>query len=162
MLAPDRICKCPGDRYNTPQSGRILAKTEESNMSEWISLLLIDDDEQFLELVEYSLRLAGFKVLMATNGRKGLKLARKKRPDVILLDVTMPEMDGLEVLSELKHDKKTADIPVFMLTARNLVGQLEQAFKIGADDYITKPVEVMALGDIVKRKLEKFRMKIQG
>ena len=131
-------------------------------MSEWISLLLIDDDGQFLELVEYSLRLAGFKVLMATDGRKGLKLARKKRPDVILLDVPMPEMDGLEVLSELKHDKKTVGIPVFMLTARNLVGEFEQAFNIGADDYITKPVEVMALGDIVKRKLEKFRMKTQG
>lgn len=131
-------------------------------MSEWISLLLIDDDEQFLELVEYGLRLAGFKVLMATNGRKGLRLARKKRPEVILLDITIPEMDGLEILTELKHDKKTADIPVFMLTAQNLVGQLEQAFNVGADDYITKPVEVMALGDIVKSKLEKFHVKTQG
>ncbi len=131
-------------------------------MSEWISLLMIDDDKQFLELVEYSLRLAGFKVLTATNGRKGLKLARNKRPEVILLDVAMPEMDGLEVLTELKHDKKTADIPVFMLTARTLVGEFEQAFNVGADDYITKPVEVMALGDIVKSKLEKFRMKTQG
>ena len=128
-------------------------------MGERISVLLIDDDDEFLELVEYNLRLEGRTVLMATNGPEGLKLARKKKPDVILLDVTMPEMDGLEVLRELKHDKKTANIPVFMLTARNLVGELEQAFDMGADDYITKPVQVLRLGALVKQKLEKHRNK---
>ena len=68
----------------------------------------------------------------------------------------MPEMDGLEVLSELKYNKKTEKIPVFMLTGKTMIGDVEQAFEIGADDYITKPVEMRKLGRLVKDKLSKL------
>lgn len=119
-------------------------------------ILIIDDDPDLQELLEYNLKIAGFKVLQAMNGPDGLEIARKEIPSLILLDTTMPEMDGLEVLSELKHDKKTADILVFMLTGKTMVGDVERAFEIGADDYITKPVELNKLGNTLREKLRKF------
>jgi two-component system alkaline phosphatase synthesis response regulator PhoP len=125
-------------------------------MAKRISVLVIDDDAEFQELVEVCLHLTGFSVLQALNGPAGLEMAKKERPDVILLDTIMPEMDGLEVLSELKYDKKTEKIPVFMLTAKTLVGDVEFAFEVGADDYITKPVELRQLGRIIKQKLKKL------
>jgi DNA-binding response OmpR family regulator len=67
----------------------------------------------------------------------------------------MPEMDGLEVIAELKHNRKTENIPVFMLTGKGMIGDLDQAFEIEADDYITKPLDLMELGKIVRAKWEK-------
>ena len=128
-------------------------------MGERIPILVIDDDKEFLGLVEYNLRLDGFKVYLAANGKKGLRIAKKRQPTVILLDTTMPKMDGLEVLSELKHDDKTDKIPVFMLTGKTIMDDIERAFEVGADDYIPKPVELKRLGKIVKKKLEKFLSK---
>ncbi len=125
-------------------------------MAKRISVLVIDDDAEFQELVEVCLHLTGFSVLQALSGPEGVEMAKKERPDVILLDTTMPEMDGLEVLSELKYDRKTEKIPVFMLTAKTLVGDVEFAFEVGADDYITKPVELRQLGRIIKQKLKKL------
>lgn len=128
-------------------------------MAKRIPILVVDDDSEFQELVEYNLRLAGFEVLQAMNGPDGLEIARKEKPEVILLDTTMPEMDGLEVLSELKHDSRTEKIPVFMLTGKTMVGDIERAFEVGADDYITKPVKLMELGKIIKAKLKKLAEK---
>ncbi len=125
-------------------------------MAERISVLVIDDDAEFQNLVEMNLGLAGFSVMQALDGPEGIEIAQKKKPQVILLDITMPEMDGLQVLSALKYDKRTEDIPVFMLTAKTLVGDIEYAFEIGADDYITKPVELRKLGNIIKQKLKKL------
>jgi CheY-like chemotaxis protein len=125
-------------------------------MAERISVLVIDDDAEFQELIEMNLHIAGFSVTQALSGPEGLKIAKKKQPDLILLDTTMPEMDGLEVLSELKHDEKTEKIPVFMLTGKTLIGDIEYAFEVGADDYITKPVELRRLGKIIKQKLDKL------
>lgn len=123
-----------------------------------ISVLLIDDDEQFLELVDDTLQMAQITVHTATNGPDGLKLAREHKPDVILLDVTMPEMDGLAVLNELKNDDETAGIPVFMLTGQSITDETEQAFN-AADDFISKPVQLMRLAALIKTKLEKCRLK---
>jgi len=128
-------------------------------MAKQISVLIVDDDEEFVELVEDALDMQGFTVYTATGGAEGLKLARKKKPDVVLLDVTMPEMDGLEVLRQLKNDGRTARIAVFMLTAKTIVDDIERAFDIGADDYITKPVELAQLGRLVTMKLDKFHKK---
>ncbi len=125
-------------------------------MSEWIPVLAIEDDEFVREALRRSLKLYGFQVHLAKDGPEGLKLAHETTPAFILLDWMMPEMDGLEVLSELKHGKKTQGIPVFMLTARGMIGDLDQAFEIGADDYITKPLDLMQLGRVVKAKWEKF------
>ena len=126
-------------------------------MSERIPVLVVEDEEHIRNILEYNLKLDGFDVYQAEDGPKGLELARKKKPDVILLDWMMPEMDGLEVLSELKHNKKTSRIPVFMLTAKGTVGDMDRAFDIGADDYITKPFDPMQLGKTIKKKLEKCR-----
>ena len=125
-------------------------------MAKRISVLVIDDDAEFQELVEMNLHLTGFSVMQALNGPVGLEIAKNEQPDVILLDTTMPGMNGLQVLSELKYDKKTKKIPVFMLTAKTLVGDIEFAFEVGADDYITKPVELRQLGKIIKQKLKKL------
>ncbi|MGB2862884.1 MAG: response regulator [Sedimentisphaerales bacterium] len=125
-------------------------------MSKWIPVLVVDDDEIVREALKRSLKLYGFEVYLAKDGLTGLKLAQEKRPTFILLDWMMPEMDGLEVLSELKHDKRTEHIPVFMLTDRGIIGDLDQAFEIGADDYIIKPSDLTQLGKIVKTKWEKY------
>lgn len=127
-------------------------------MAERIPILVVDDDPDFLELVEYYLRLSGFRVSLADNGPEALEKAKKSPPAVILLDTTMPGMDGLEVLSELRYDPVTEMVPVFMLTARTKIGDIDQAFEIGANDYITKPVELAKLGAIVKAKLDKLKV----
>lgn len=126
-------------------------------MSKWIHVLVVDDDEVVRKALEYSLKLYGFKVDLAEDGQTGLKLARQNKPKLILLDWMMPGMDGLEVMSELKHDKRTEHIPVFMLTGRGMIGDLDQAFDVGADDYITKPFDLMELGKTVKVKWEQYK-----
>ena len=123
-------------------------------MSEKISVLVVDDEEHIRNILEYNLRLEGFEVYLAENGRTAIEHARQKKPDVILLDWMMPEMDGLEVLSELKRDKTTENIPVFMLTAKGMANDVGKALLRGADDYIVKPFEPEELGEMVKHKLE--------
>ena len=132
-------------------------------MSKWIPVLVVEDDEVVRKALKRSLKLYGFKVNLAEDGPTGLKLARQNKPELILLDWMMPGMDGLEVLSELKHDKRTEHIPVFMLTGRGKIGDLDQAFDVGADDYITKPFNLMELGKTVKAKWEQYtnRTKVQ-
>ena len=124
-------------------------------MSKRIPVVVVEDEEHIRKIVEYNLRLDGFEVFLASNGRTGLELIYEKKPDVILLDWMMPEMNGLEVLSELKHNKRTERIPVFMLTAKGMLSDIDRAFEVGADDYITKPFDPLQLGKIIKQKMEK-------
>ena len=119
-------------------------------------MLAIDDDEFVRKALRLTLRLYGFEAYLAEDGPTGLKIAQEKRPTFILLDWRMPEMDGLEVLSELKHDERTEHIPVFMLTDRGMIGDIDRAFEIGADGYITKPLDLLQLGKTVKTKWEKY------
>ncbi len=123
-------------------------------MSEQISILAVEDEEHIRNILKYNLELDGFEVYVAENGREGLELACQKTPDVILLDWMLPEMTGLEVLSELKKDEQTKDIPVFMLTAKAMAGDMDQALREGANDYITKPFDSAKLGQIIKSKIE--------
>ncbi|MHC4487890.1 MAG: response regulator [Planctomycetota bacterium] len=125
-------------------------------MSEWVPILVIDDDELVRREFKRSLELYGFKVYQAKNGQTGLRLAQEKRPAFILLDWMMPGMDGLEVLAKLKHNRKTENIPVFMLTGRDCIDDLDQAFEIGADGYIAKPSDLMDLGRIVAHRWENY------
>ena len=120
-----------------------------------ITVLVIEDEEHIRRVLEYNLKLDGFEVYLAADGPSGLELARERRPDVILLDWMMPEMDGLKVLSELRYDETTNDIAVFMLTAKEMMGEVGQALYEGADDYITKPFDPMQLGKVIRKKLEK-------
>ncbi len=125
-------------------------------MSKWIPVLVIEDDELIRIELKRVLKLYGFKVYLAKDGPTGLELAQKKKPTFILLDWMMPEMDGLEVLSELKHNKNTEHIPVFMLTGRGKIADLDQAFEIEVDDYVIKPLDMTELGRIIKAKWEKY------
>jgi len=123
-------------------------------MSKRIPVLIIEDEEHIRNILDYNLRLDGFEVHMAEDGPAGLELANKHKFQVILLDWMMPKMDGLEVLSELKHTKKTEDIPVFMLTAKGAIGDMDRAYNIGVDGYITKPFDAKLLGSTIRKKLE--------
>ena len=122
-----------------------------------ISVLLVDDETDIRNVMEYRLRADGFKVYMAEDGSRGLKLARRIKPSVILLDWMMPHMDGLQILAELKRRRKTKRIPVFMFTAKGIVSDMDKAFAAGADDYISKPCNMVMVGDLIRKKLQNCR-----
>jgi DNA-binding response OmpR family regulator len=126
-------------------------------MADITTILVIEDEEHIRTILKYNLELDGFEVFLAEDGMTGLKLAREKKPDLVLLDWMMPGLDGLQVLSELKHDETTKDIPVFMLTAKSMMAEVGRALYEGADDYITKPFDVIELGQILKDKFEKTK-----
>jgi DNA-binding response OmpR family regulator len=126
-------------------------------MSRGNIVLVVEDEEHIRLVVEYNLKRDGFEVYSAEDGATGLELARKIIPDVILLDWMLPGMDGLEVLTELKHDKRTEHIPVFMLTAKGMTSDIDRVFDMGADDYVTKPFDPGLLGEIIKKKLEELK-----
>ena len=102
-------------------------------------VLVVEDEESILELLRYNLDKAGFTVLPAGSGEDGLELARRRRPDLILLDLMLPGMDGLEVCRMLKKSRETESIPVVMLTARGEEADIVAGLELGADDYLTKP-----------------------
>lgn len=103
------------------------------------SILVVDDDPLIRTLVEHKLRLRGFEVVSAESGEEGLRKVAAKRPDLIVLDAMMPELDGFEVLHRLKQDAATAGIPVIMLTARKQERDIVSALSSGARDYLVKP-----------------------
>ncbi|QDU72071.1 response regulator transcription factor [Mucisphaera calidilacus] len=103
------------------------------------SILLVEDEQDLLELLEYNLEREGYKVRTATTGEAGLKAVRSELPDMILLDLMLPGMDGLEVCRTLKSRENTAVVPVIMLTAKGEESDIVRGLELGADDYITKP-----------------------
>jgi len=129
-------------------------------MAEKMKVLVVDDDAELRELFEQGLELAGFEVYLAGDGPCGIEMAKEKRPTLIVLDVTMEGMNGLEALSELKSYDETKDIPVFMLTGKSGMDDVKRAMELGAVDYITKPVEVMKLGPMLREKLAKCQQKV--
>lgn len=125
-------------------------------MSDIIRVLVIEDEVNIRMILQYNLKMDGFDVHVANNGREGLDMVNKVRPQLILCDWMMPEMDGLEVVKQLKGNPKTQEIPIFMLTAKGMNGDVEQAFKHGADDYITKPFDPTKLAEQIREKLLKY------
>ncbi len=105
-----------------------------------LKLLVIDDDPVFLETYLFKFEKEGFDVVLARSGAEGLKFALVENPSVILLDILMPGMNGLEVLRRLKEDRRTRDIPVVLATVVDEKGAMEQGLALGADYYITKDV----------------------
>lgn len=108
-------------------------------MRETPVILVIDDDLLVVSIVERKLRARGYVVETASDGRAGLYRARALRPDLIVLDMMMPVMDGRTVLSELQADASLAKIPVIMLTSRRVESDLLDTLKLGASDFVTKP-----------------------
>jgi two-component system phosphate regulon response regulator PhoB len=102
-------------------------------------ILIVDDEVDLLRMVDFNLRSAGFATLSAQNGKDALRLARGERPDLILLDLMLPDIMGTEVCRALKADSATRDIPVIMVTAKGEEIDRVVGFEIGAEDYVTKP-----------------------
>ena len=119
-------------------------------------ILVVDDEPDALELIEVNLKGAGFDVLTAANGRKALEMARAAPPALVVLDVMLPEVDGLEVCKSLRRDPKTAFIPIIMLTARAAEIDRVLGLELGADDYITKPFSprelILRVRNLLKRQ----------
>ncbi len=118
-------------------------------------ILVIDDDEAINELVKVNLEISGFKVISALDGNKGFALAKQELPDLIVLDVMMPEVDGYTVAKRIRENDTTKDIPIIMLTALNMLQNKVQGFNIGVDDYLVKPFEVEELVVRVKALLKR-------
>lgn len=102
-------------------------------------LLIVDDDMDTLRLVELMLARQGYELLTATGGRQAVAIAQSKRPNLILLDVMMPDVNGLDVLRKLRACADTADIPIILFTAKSELEDKLIGFDVGADDYLTKP-----------------------
>ena len=116
-------------------------------------ILIIDDEPNFCMLLKMNLELlGGFEVSTATSGEEGIGTAKKAKPDLILLDILMPGMDGFKVLENLKKDKATTTIPVAMLTAKEDQASKDMALQLRADEFIIKPIETSDL----KVKIEKI------
>jgi two-component system, OmpR family, alkaline phosphatase synthesis response regulator PhoP len=126
-------------------------------MNKNITVLIIEDEKDVRRILEYALKSDGFNVYSADNGQAGLKIAMEKKPDVILLDWVMPKMNGLKVLSKIRQDERTKDIIVVMLTAKNMMDDVEAALANGADDYIPKPFEGAELGPRIMSIVEVLR-----
>ncbi len=102
-------------------------------------ILVVDDEEDILELVKYNLEREGFQVKCAESGETAMTRTRQEAPDLIVLDLMLPGIDGLEVARRLKQDQKTAGIPIVMLTAKGEEADIVTGLELGADDYIPKP-----------------------
>lgn len=120
------------------------------------TVLLVDDEPDILEFVGYNLKKEGFKVLTANNGEEGLKLAKKELPQLILLDVMMPGMDGIETCDQIRKVPELEDTLVAFLTARGEDYSQVAGFDAGADDYITKPIKPKVLLSRMKALLRRY------
>ena len=125
-------------------------------MHDNITVLVIDDDVTIRTLLESTLFRKGFNVLSAEGGTEGLEIAAREHVDVILLDWMMPEMDGMEVLAELKRNSETMFIPVFMLTSKEDPKDIDLAISKGVVDYIIKPFNIYEVPEMVSNHIEKI------
>jgi CheY-like chemotaxis protein len=118
-------------------------------------VLVVDDDQEILELVRLRLSRFGYETVVARNGLEAVAIARAQQPDLVLIDVSMPVMDGYTAARELKRDPATQDIPVILLTAQAEAGAIARGFEAGADDYITKPFSPQGLESRVAAVLDR-------
>ena len=117
-------------------------------MTEQKRILLIDDHQTVFRLLEAIVRIKGYQLIYAESGQQGIVMARQEQPDMILLDVMMPDIDGFKVCQYLKENEDTKEIPVMFLTARGSEGDLETGLKAGADGFMTKPFQTI---DVLKQ-----------
>jgi len=119
-------------------------------------ILVVDDEEDILELLKYNLNREGYKVVSASSGEKCLQKAASEKPDLIVLDLMLPGIDGLEVTKILKNDSNTLHIPIIMLTAKGEEADIVAGLELGADDYVTKPfsprILIARVRAVIRRK----------
>jgi len=122
-----------------------------------IKILLVDDEPDILEIVSYNLKAEGYRVFTAKNGREGVAQAKKKRPHLVILDVMMPEMDGIEACEQMRTTPSLENTIITFLTARGEDYSQVAGFEAGADDYITKPIKPKVLVSKVKALLRRLK-----
>ncbi|MCJ7756712.1 MAG: response regulator transcription factor [Gillisia sp.] len=122
-----------------------------------ITILLVDDEPDILEIVGYNLSAEGYNVITADNGVKAVKIAKKRKPQLIILDVMMPEMDGIEACEQIRKIPELSETIITFLTARGEDYSQMAGFDAGADDYITKPIKPKVLVSKVKSLLRRFK-----
>jgi len=116
-----------------------------------LKILVCDDERNIVRLIQVSLERAGYIVVTAYDGKEGLEKVRSEKPDLLVLDVMMPYMDGFEVLKSLRREPETESLPVIMLTAKTQDKDVFEGYHYGADMYLTKPFNPMELVTFVKR-----------
>lgn len=122
-------------------------------------ILIVDDEDHIRELLKFNLKKNGYVVYMANDGLNGLKLAREKQVDLILLDLMLPGMDGFEVCKEIRRDNIISNVPIIMLTAKSEEIDKILGLELGADDYITKPFSIRELSARIKALLRRSNVK---
>jgi two-component system cell cycle response regulator DivK len=120
-----------------------------------VKILLVEDNEMNRDMLKRRLFRKGYEVFIAVDGAEGVELARSIMPDLILMDMSLPVMDGWEATRQIKADAKTGNIPVIALTAHAMAGDREKCLKAGCDDYDTKPVEFPRLLEKIEICLKK-------
>jgi two-component system alkaline phosphatase synthesis response regulator PhoP len=122
-----------------------------------IKILLVDDEPDILEIVGYNLSQEGYSVITATNGKEAVATAKKELPNLIIMDVMMPEMDGMEACEQIRKMPELSNVIITFLTARNEDYSQVAGFEAGADDYINKPIKPKLLVSKVKALLRRFK-----
>lgn len=120
-----------------------------------IKVLLVEDNAMNRDMLSRRLQRKGYDVILAEDGQQALDLAQGDRPDIVLMDMSLPVLDGWEATRRLKKDAATAGIPVIALTAHAMLGEKEKALNAGCDDYDTKPVDLNRLLDKITTQLDR-------
>jgi two-component system alkaline phosphatase synthesis response regulator PhoP len=123
------------------------------------TILIVEDEKDIVKMLEYNLKKDGFKTISALSGEKAVELAQREQPDLIILDLMLPGIDGLEVCKILKKENKTSPIPIIMLTAKSQESDKIVGLELGADDYLTKPFSPKELIARIKAVLRRIKEK---
>ena len=121
------------------------------------TILIIEDEPDISELIEYSLTQSGYSIIVSDNGEKGIEVTRKHSPDLILLDLMLPGISGIDVCRILKNDKETSDVSIIMLTALGQEEDIIKGLETGADDYVTKPFSFPVLEARIQSVLRRVK-----
>lgn len=121
-------------------------------------ILAIEDEDDILEIIEYNLEREGYEVMTSKNGQEGLEKVREEHPDLILLDLMLPDLDGLEICRIIRDEDEIKKIPVIMVTAKDTESEVVLGLGVGADDYVTKPFNPQELVARVKAVLRRKRL----
>ena len=123
-----------------------------------MKILVIDDEEHILELLKFNLELSGFDVCVSTEANQTIELIGMEKPDLLLLDWMLPKISGIDILKKIRQDEDIYDLPVIMLTAKNMEDDKIQGLNVGADDYITKPFSIKELMARINTVLRRYRI----
>lgn len=151
MKEPDKITNPLLD--NETEIASTPAKNDSGDNHKPKQILLVDDDPLIIRLLKDPLEKAGYQVKVATHGLEALQTVKERRPDLIILDILMPMLDGFKTARLLKFDKRFKDIPIIVLTSRNTEGERRMGEQVGANEFLLKPFRLPQVLEVVKRYL---------